>query len=230
MDTFTKNDINKALQRNGGFAAIGMAFCYICMFIVFGALLSFPDTKDLLEKLHYISEQHLLLAFAYSVGYLLFGCLLIVTVQAMHNLLQRGHSSLLNTASLFGLFWVFLMMCAGMTALIGMDMIIDLVNDKPDVAIALFYSNNMMVDALGGGIELVGGLWVLLISIVGLRDQQFSKGLNLLGIWVGVFGVLTILHTIPYLKEIFGLSQIIWFIWLGINLLNTEHGSTKQGH
>jgi len=227
MTTTATSCIDKALQLNGGYAAIGMAACYICMFILFGALLSFPETSDILETLYYIGEQHVLLAVTYSVGYLLFGCLLIVTVQAAHNRLQQGRSALLNTASLFGLIWVCLMMCAGMTVLIGMDMILDLVKDKPNVAIALFYSNNMIVNSLGGGIELVGGLWVLLISIVGLRGQQFSKGLNWLGIWVGAFGVLTVFHTVPYLKDIFGLSQIIWFVWLGIELLNTKYVSAK---
>lgn len=42
---------------------------------------------------------------------------------------------------------------------------------------------------------------------------------------VGSLGILTVLHTVPYLKDAFGISQLIWFIWLGVVLLRI---STRQ--
>jgi hypothetical protein len=112
-------------------------------------------------------------------------------------------------------------MCSGMIAMIAMDKMIKLHAEGSIHAESLFMSYATLVDALGGGIELVGGLWVLLLSIVGLRDKHLSKGLNLLGIWVGLFGVLTLFHTISELKEVFGLSQIAWFIWMALVLRKT---------
>lgn len=146
----------------------------------------------------------------------------MVTVQAAHNRLLQNQSALLNTSSIFGLLWVALMMCTGMVGLIGMHMIIDLFNTQPQTAISLFYANSLLVNGLGGGIELVGDLWVLLLSIVGIKQGIFSKWLHCLGIWVGTFGVLTVFHATPYLKEIFGLSQIVWFICLGVYLRRVE--------
>ena len=205
----------------GALSAFGMALCYISMFIIFGALLSFPNTDDLGTKIQYIAEHRTLISLSYFIGYLLFGCLLLVSIQAIHNRMNMRSSSLLNSASLFGLVWVVLMMCSGMIAMIAMDKMIKLHAEGSIHAESLFMSYATLVDALGGGIELVGGLWVLLLSIVGLRDKHLSKGLNLLGIWVGLFGVLTLFHTISELKEVFGLSQIAWFIWMALVLRKT---------
>lgn len=222
MNTTINSHVNTALQRNGGIAAIGMALCYMLLFVIFGALLSLPDNTDMLVKLQAIQEQKLLLSISYVVGYLLFGSFLLVTVQAVHNRMQQNQSSLLNTASLFGFIWVVLMMCSGMTALVGMEMTNGFITEKPEIAVSLFFTSNMMLQALGGGIELVGGLWVLILSAVALRDNHFSKALNLLGLIVGSLGVLTIFQSIPYLKDLFGLIQIVWFIWLAISLMKTD--------
>ena len=73
----------------------------------------------------------------------------------------------------------------------------------------------MIVNALGGGIELVGGMWVLLLSIVGLRPHIFPRLLCWVGFLVGVFGVLTVFPSLPFIKEAFGLTQIVWFVWVG---------------
>ena len=48
--------------------------------------------------------------------------------------------------------------------------------------------------------------------------------MHVLGRVVGVLGVLTVMHTLPYLKDAFGITQLIWFIWLGISLLRCSAG------
>ena len=59
----------------------------------------------------------------------------------------------------------------------------------------------------------------MLLSISGLQQQRLAKALHLLGLVVGTLGVLTVMHTLPYLKDAFGITQLIWFIWLGSSLL-----------
>jgi hypothetical protein len=55
------------------------------------------------------------------------------------------------------------------------------------------------------------------------------KGLNILGLLVGMVGIISI---IPVLTEmmvgIFGLSQMIWFIWLGIVMLRWSPVSATE--
>ena len=70
--------------------------------------------------------------------------------------------------------------------------------------------------------EILGGLWALLVSLAALRAGGLPKGLNILGLLVGAVGIISILPGLADLAGVFGLSQIIWFVWLGIILLRNN--------
>ena len=84
----------------------------------------------------------------------------------------------------------------------------------------------LVTNGIGGGNEIVGGLWMLLISWVALQLGGFPKALNYLGVVVGVAGILSALPGLGDVGLIFGLVQIVWFIWLGIVLLRSNPGVT----
>ncbi|MEE2025953.1 hypothetical protein [Alkalimonas mucilaginosa] len=214
-----------SFMRLGGIATIGMALCYVSMFVIFFGLVSAPAGLDTLGRIEFLQQGRLLFAISYSLGYLLFGILLAISLQALQQAIPNKQAALAGLADRFGWIWVTLMMATGMTYLIGLDRLIQLANTDPIQAEALFHSFRLITSALGGGIELVGGLWVLLLSIAGLKQQWLPKALHLLGLLIGTMGILTVLHTVPYLKDAFGLLQIIWFSWLGIVLVCT----TKVG-
>ena len=67
----------------------------------------------------------------------------------------------------------------------------------------------------------------LLVSLAALRAGELPKGLNILGLVVGAVGIISIVPGLTgTLGPVFGLSQIIWFIWLGIVLLRSNPGET----
>lgn len=214
-------------MRWGAGAFFAMPMCYILMFLIFGVALSFPQTESVSDKIAYIASQQVLLSLANTVGYLVFGSLLLIAVQTTQTRLKGLSSLLLNTASAFGFIWVVLMMCSGMVALVGMNTMLTLFAKGSPHADTLFYIYTTVVNSLGGGIELVGGLWVLLISLCGLKTQQLAKGLHLLGLVVGSFGVLTLFQSVPAMKDAFGLSQIVWFFWMGRALLKSSAWNTQ---
>ena len=74
----------------------------------------------------------------------------------------------------------------------------------------------------GGGNEIVGGLWLLLVSMAGLRAGGLPKALNYLGIVVSVAGLATIIPALGELGSVFGLGIIAWLTWLGITLLRDD--------
>jgi hypothetical protein len=82
---------------------------------------------------------------------------------------------------------------------------------------------NPVVEGLGGGNEIVGGIWALLVSVAALRAGLLHRALNYFGVVVGLTGILS---AVPALGEIgggiFGLTQIIWFVGLGLILLRTS--------
>ncbi|MEM5773525.1 MAG: hypothetical protein AAGU05_00885, partial [Anaerolineaceae bacterium] len=46
-----------------------------------------------------------------------------------------------------------------------------------------------------------------------------ASGVYVLGIAVGALGILTVIPILNSLTGLFGLGQVIWFIWLGLVLL-----------
>ena len=75
----------------------------------------------------------------------------------------------------------------------------------------------------GGGIEVVGDLWVLIISIASLRARALiHKVVNLIGLVVGVCGIVTVMLARSELGAIFGLLQIVWFFAVGAVLLRAH--------
>lgn len=216
---------DRAMSKAGGYAALAMALCYISMAVIFFGLLAVPTGLDSLGRLQfYLQQEYMLVSIGWGIGYLLFGVLLAILLQALRQALPDSQSAIAGIAERFGNVWLVLMMASGMVALISMDMTLRLLDNSTEQALALYNTSNLLTHALGGGIELVGGLWVLLFSIAGLQQQRFAKELHLLGLLVGSLGILTVLHTVPYLKDAFGITQLIWFIWLGVALLGSGTG------
>jgi hypothetical protein len=105
-----------------------------------------------------------------------------------------------------------------MIEIIGLASVIKMGAKDPENEMIVFSSISIITEGIGGGNEIVGGVWVLLLCIVGLKGGLFSKPLNFLGIFVGLVGISTT-YPLDLLTDIFGISQIVWFIWLGIIMI-----------
>jgi len=215
---------SSSLLRWGALAAFAMPLCYVGMFVIFGVFLDVPQTEVVDDRIAYVARHQWLVAMAYVVGYFIFGGFLLIAVQAIHQRLAVRVSALLNSASIFGLMWVAFMMASGMLAIVGLHTMVTLHQKGSVDATTLFFLYTTTVNALGGGIELLGGLWMLLLSAAAWHQRQLSMAFNAIGLSVGVLGVLTIYQGVPALKAGFGLGQVVWFVWLGFLLL----GSAKD--
>ncbi len=206
----------KKLQKIGGVCAILEALIYIFAFIVYGGILIYPNANaSAVEQLNFLTDNYLILSILNLISYVLFGVLLAVLVLAIHQRLKNYSPIFSNLASIFGIIWVGLVISSGMIANIGLNSVLSMGITEPNNAMLIWSSVSIISEGLGGGNEIVGGIWVLLLSIIALKGQLFSKPLIVLGILVGIAGVLTI-YPLDIFTEIFGVSQIIWFIWIGI--------------
>ena len=212
------------LQKLGGIAAIFEGSAYIFGMIVFIFLLNPPNAESLSsqEKLEYLLASKELYQMTIMAIYILFGIFLVPLVLAIYERLKVFTEPLAKLITVLGIIWSVLVIASGMISNIGIESAQNLF-DKDPVQATLFWTTIDTIHmAIGGGNEIIGGLWVLLISWVGLMANIFPKMLNFIGLIVGLAGVLT---TIPGLKDlgiIFGLVQIIWFIWIGIYLLQNQ--------
>jgi hypothetical protein len=212
----------KVLQKSGGACAILEALIYISAFVVYGGVLVYPEANaSPSELLSFLSDHYLILSLLNLTSYVLFGIVLVVLVMALHNRSKKNAPILSQAAYIFGLIWAGLVIASGMIGNIGLNSVIDMGASNPENAMLLYSSINVVTEGLGGGNEIIGGIWVLLISIVGLRSKNLSKPLNFLGMLVGIAGILTV-YPLDLFTEIFGLGQIIWFIWIGSLMIRTQ--------
>ncbi len=211
-------EFNK-LQNIGGICAILESLIYIAAFIVYGGILVYPGANaSATDELKFLTDNYLLLSILNLISYVLFGILLAVLVLAIHQRLKNYSPDFSKLATVFGLVWVGLVIASGMISNIGLNSVIEMGTKEPENAMLVWSSVNIISEGLGGGNEIVGGIWVLLLSALALKSRQFSKPLNSLGILIGVAGILTI-YPLDIFTEIFGLGQIVWFIWIGVSIM-----------
>jgi len=77
--------------------------------------------------------------------------------------------------------------------------------------------------------EILGGVWVLLLSLAALRTGELSRSLNIIGLGVGAVGIISLIPGLTNsLIGVFGLGQILWLIWLGIVLLRSRQSISRR--
>jgi hypothetical protein len=130
---------------------------------------------------------------------------------------------LAQTATVFGLIWAAVIIVTGMIHNVGMGNVVDLYGKDPALAGTVWLAIDSVFAGLGGSNEVLGGIWILLISWAALRAGELPRALNYLGLAIGVAGIVSV---VPALAEIFiyifALGQIVWFIWLGIVMLRSS--------
>lgn len=209
------------LRVPSGFSAIFLGLIYIAAFVYFGAFFSYPVSGTPEEKMRFLADHQLEVSIVYFSIYILFGVLLAILVVGVHETLKNASSPMASLASIFGVIWVGLVIASGMIYNIGLDQSIRLLDESSDAAFSLWRTVSVVANSLGGGNEIVGGVWVLLVSLVALKALVLARALNYFGCFVGIAGIATV-YPGEIFTEVFGLSQIIWFIWLGLVILRSN--------
>ena len=217
--------IDKA-QRTGGIVAIAEGIIYVFGFALFFTFMNplADEAKSSLEKLMFIIENKTIFQVWILTIYVVFGILLVPLTIAIYENFKEP--SLIGKATpIFGFIWSGLVISSGMIANIGIDAVAKMFVTDQNQALTSWQTIEAIQNGLGGGVEVVGGLWVLLISITAIQQTVFSRFLNYLGLVVGAAGILTIIPGLKDLGAIFGLLQIVWFIWIGIEMIRNKNNS-----
>jgi hypothetical protein len=210
----------KDLQKMGGLAALYEAVAYVVGIIFFIFLVDSSSVVDPVQKVALLVDNQALMYLITLVIYVVFGVFMVVLSLALHERLKAGAPAMMQTATAFGLIWAGVVIASGMIYNIGMGTVVDLYGTDPAQAATVWLAIGSVFEGIGGGVEILGGLWMLLISWAALRTGQLSKVLNYIGVVIGLAGIMTV---VPALGElggmIFGLGQIVWFLWVGIIML-----------
>jgi hypothetical protein len=114
------------------------------------------------------------------------------------------------------------MFATGMISNIGIEAVADLAETDPDRAVTVWSTIDTVANGLGGGNELVGGIWIALVSIAGIITARLPRWLNWVGIVTAVAGLITVVPDFEAVEMVFGLGSIVWFVGVGIALCRTS--------
>jgi hypothetical protein len=217
----------KNLQKVGGFSALYLAVAYLIGIVLFLVVLDYPSITDPAQTVALLVEKQMVIFSTNLLMYVVFGVVLIVLALALYDRLKSGASALMQVATAIGIIWAGSLVTSGMVSNAGIAPTIALYANDPAQAALTWQGIEAVSNGLGNANgEILGGLWMLLVSLAALRAGGLPKGLNILGLLVGAVGIITIIPGVTDLVGVFGLGQIIWFVWLGIVLLRNNPGKT----
>lgn len=220
----------KLEMRIGGAAAIIQALCYVLGFALLATSMNPGSTEGWtqVQKLEFVLERQSLFVFWNTVIYIVFGAALVVLAVVLHRLLQPSASLVASVGTPFGLIWAGLVVASGMVANVGLAWVSEAYATGAEAAAQTWTVVGIVQDGIGGGVEVVGGIWVFCTSVASLRARAvIPKPVNLLGLVVGVCGAVTIVPALSDMGAVFGLLQIAWFVAVGVVLLRAS--DAQQG-
>ena len=112
----------------------------------------------------------------------------------------------MQVATTIGLIWAGVVIASGMISNIGIENVVNLYNTDPAQAAPVWLAIDSVRDGIGGGNEIIGGVWILLVSWAALQAGGLSKALNYLGVGIGVAGILSAVPALGMFTDIFGLN------------------------
>ncbi|MEM9517319.1 MAG: DUF4386 family protein [Actinomycetota bacterium] len=216
----TTTDTQLAPSRAGAIGALVAAATFVFGIVLFVTTLSdYPEGDPTPgESVEFLVGHQTTLFAWYLVIFLVFGVAIIPLARALRRRLADVSPQLADIGAVFAYIWAGLMFATGMISNVGITAVADLEETDPTAAQALWSSIDTVTEGLGGGNELVGGLWILLVSIAAWGTGRLPTGLNILG---GISAVAALITLVPGLSDvgmIFGLGSIVWFAWTGIVL------------
>ncbi len=213
----------KTLQKFGGMAALLHAAAYI-VGMVLGFTLIFPLLDAAPEQyLKFLSENQAIVYVWNLISYWGSAITLVIMVLALYERLKDNSPALAQMAAAFGLIWAGLIIASGNLMLHNLGVVAELYGKDPTQAVTAWTVLQSVENGITSGNELVGSLWVLLLSVAALRTGQLNRALTYLGVVLGSLGTLTLIPALfDSMVMVFGPGIIVWSIWVGVVLLRQK--------
>ena len=193
----------KNLQKLGGIAALYEAAAYLVGFALWIGVLNYSGDLTPAEKVASFVNNQTLWYLLNLVVYIGAGFFLVPLVLALYERLKTSASAIMQIATAIGLIWAGVVIASGMISNIGIENVVNLYNTDPAQAAPVWVAIDSVRDGIGGGNEIIGGVWILLVSWAALQTGKLSKALNYLGVVIGVAGILSAVPDSRYVYRYF---------------------------
>jgi hypothetical protein len=215
-------------QRAGGVAALYLAAAYLVAMPYFLIVVDFQSLVGSAQKVAALVAHQNSMYVMYLVTYVVFGVVLAALALALWKRLA-GSPSIAAVGGAVGLIWACLLVASGLVFNYGASAVIELYDKSPAQAVSAWQAIEPVAEGLESAQgELLGGLWVLLVSLAALRTAGLPKALNWLGILTGTAGIASVIPVLLNARLVFGMLQIVWFIWVGIVMFRTRASEESQ--
>ncbi|HEY5275558.1 MAG TPA: hypothetical protein VIK38_03320 [Coriobacteriia bacterium] len=215
-------------QKAGGLAALYLALAYLLAMPFFLLVVDYQSAVGPAAKVASLASNHGAMQVMYLISYVVFGIALSILALALYERLKPAAPALMQTATAVALIWAVLLIASGLVFNAGMGAVVTLYPSNPAQAASMWQAIEPVSDGLSSSNgEILGGLWVLLVSIVGLRVGGFSRAFGWFGVAVGAIGLASVIPPLTDLAILFGLVQIGWFVWIGVAMLRPAERSEQ---
>jgi hypothetical protein len=216
-------------QRAGGVAALYLAAAYLVAMPYFLIVVDYPTAIDAAQKkVALLVANQSSMYVMHLITYVVFGIVLAALALALWKRLADS-PNLAAVGGAVGLIWACMLVASGLVFNYGGAAVIELYDTSPAQAVSAWQAIEPVAEGLGSGQgELLGGLWVLLVSLAALRTASLPKALNWLGILIGIAGIASAIPVLLEARYLFGLLEIVWFIWVGTVMFRTRASEESQ--
>lgn len=208
------------LQKMGGIAALLHGAAYVIALLVFFAVLAPLLNATPRQHMAFIADNQAAMYGMILLSYWVTGGTLVIMALALYERLKNSSPALSQISTVFGLIWAALIIGSGNLMLADFGVVARLYTQNPMQAETVWLTLDAVETGIVSGNEIVGSLWVLLLSVAALRAKRLPRTLNYFGAALGVMGIVTgLLAFIPAVKDIimnFGLGMVVWSVWVGV--------------
>jgi len=220
------------LQKIGGLAALTCAATYlfglVFLFTVLAPLGFGTGDTDASAVVAFIDAQPGLLIVWNTVIYILNAFALAVLVITLDARLKSNTPDWAAIFRALGLIWATLVLGAGMMANVTVEHAAKLFPINRAKAADDWALLQVVELGLGGGNEIAGGVWILLVCIAGVMGRSLGNISVCLGLLTGAGGLATLVPAIGDVAgAVFGLGAIAWFISVGLSLTFVRRSHEK---
>jgi hypothetical protein len=195
------------IQRAGMFAAfinaaVAIATIYVAVVLIGIDVLS---NQDLFVKLAITNPTPIFIQDTLKFISAACGIVLIIV---LFRRLRNEAVTMMRVATLFGVLSILFLLTNATLSLIATTQAVELAESKSESAQGI----NSAVGMLAMATIISSGLWYLLLSLAALKGFRLPKGLNYIGLTIGVISLIPIFGIVALFLS------IVWSFWLGLIL------------
>ena len=222
--------MNKKYRLIGALSGFYLALAYLIGIIIFLVVLKYSEITNDVDKVKILYEYKFVTFFTNILMYVLFGPIFVIFILSLKNKFCDYKSPLFDFSAIIGYIWAGCLVASGMIANAGIEPVLSLYNNDIEKASSLWKIIDIISMGVGNGNgEILGGIFTLAFSIFALKNKLLNNGINILGIIIGIIGIISLVPILNDLGGVFGITQMIWFMCVGISFLIKNKVNKNNG-